>query len=424
MAMEKMFRIFTVVCAFAIAGFVFAMPATVRAEVLNDDELGSIEIVDISVIENAAGIFTPVGLAFNFARGGTLNPGDDLMIQYRGLNDTYISLLDYSPDRKVKPLMMNEHVLLTDGDIERETWWTVGDSLGKEYIMMIVTNLPLTDEELETISLAPDEVTLEGKIVCVAVNDFRVIGPGRDPGMYNSIDGTPVETLSLEDIGGQPLNQWDGVTRLTLSDFGGYSIYPLNTYPYNPWGYMYLYPYPRIKPITYMDRYSFFSNVYYIIPSGPEIRTNFLNYATTGWLDDGVIVIPPGGYWEGSFEVGDMYRDYYLRVLPYLIRENTSWQQLQIQINGTLVQSNIDFSNAIGFGDYYTYNPFGYYNAQLFMRPGNNTLRIYWPQTEEENLELQLVDIVPSDMVDSEIDEAAADEVLVDTETPAETPAE
>jgi hypothetical protein len=418
--MEKMFRIFTVACAFAIVGFVFAMPAAVKAEVLNDDELGSIEIVDISVIENAAGMFTPVGLAFNFSRGGTLNPGDDLMIQYRGLNDTYVSLLDYSPDRKVKPLVMNEHLLLTDGDIERETWWTVGDSLGKEYIMMIVTNLPLTDAELETISLAPDEVTLEGKIVSVAINDFRIVAPGRDPGMYNSIDGDPVDTLSLEDIGGQPLNHWDGVTRIPLSDFGGYSVYPLNTYPYNPWGYMYLYPYPRIKPITYMDRYSFFSNVYYIIPSGPEIRTNFLNYATTGWLDDGVMIIPPGGYWEGSFEVGDMYRDYYLRVLPYLIRENTSWQQLQIQINGTLVTSNIDFSNAIGYGDYYTYNPFGYYNAQLYMRPGNNTFRIYWPQDEEENLELQLVDIVPSDMVTSEIDEAVADEELVDTGTPAE----
>jgi len=417
--MEKMFRIIMMACAFAIVGFLLAMPAPVRAEVLNDDELGSIEIVDDSLIENAAGMFTPVGLAFNVARGGSLIPGDDLMIQYRGLNDTYVSLLDFTADRKVKPLVMNQHILLTDGELERETWWTVGDSLGKEYIMMIITNLPLTDDELQTIALAPDEVTIGDKIVSASVNDFRVVASGRDPGMYNNLDGTSQNTLSIEDIGGTPLNQWDGVTRLTLSDFGGYSVYPLNTYPYNPWGYMYLYPYPRIKPITYMDRYSFFSNVYYIIPSGPEIRTNFMNIATTSWLDNGVMIIPPGGYWEGSFEVGDMYSDYYLRVLPYLMRENTSWQRLQIQINGTLVTSNIDFSNAIGYGDYYTYNPFGYYNANLYMRPGNNTFRIYWPQDEQENLELQLVDIVPSDMVNSEIDEAVADESLVDTETPA-----
>ena len=419
MVIKTSYHIIVTVFAVAIMILMLSIPGVLRAEVMNDDELGSIEIIDISVIEDAARMFTPVGLDFNVNRSGSLYPGDDLMIRFRGQHDTYVSILDFTADREVKPLVMNEHVILGDGGLQRETWWTVGDSLGKEYIMMIVTNLPLTDEEMETIALAPNEVELEGKIVGVAINDFRVIGTGRDPDMivdmYDDGDGNPVDYLTLEDIGGERLRPWDGITRIPLSDFAVYIDYPLNTYPYNPWRYMYLYPYARIKPITYMDRYGFFSNVYYIIPSGPEIRTNFLNYATTGWLDDGIIIIPPGGYWEGSFEVGDMYRDYYLRVLPYLIRENTSWQRLQIEINGTLVQSNIDFSGAIGFGEYYTYNPFGYYNAQLFMRPGNNMLRIYWPEDEEENLELQLVDIVPGDMVENEIDEARSDEELVDT---------
>jgi uncharacterized protein (DUF427 family) len=318
----------------------------------------------------------------------------------------------------------NELLQHSDGGLDRETWWTVGDTIGAEFILMVATNLPLTDDELEAIALAPNEVEIADKIVSVAVNDFRVVETGRDPDVivdtYGGSDQNGVNYLTLEDIGGQRLQNWDGVTRLPLSEFAVYYDYPLNTYPYNPWAYMYLYPYPQFKAITYLDRYGFMTNVYYIIPTGVDIRTNFLNYANTGWLDNGIWVIPPGGYWEGTFEVGDMYRDYYLRVLPFLVRENTSWQRLRVEINGTLVEPNIDFSGAIGFGDYYTYNPFGYYNAWLYMRPGNNTLRIYWPEDEEQNLELQMVDIVPTDIVSSEIDEARADEALVDTETPAE----
>lgn len=423
MTIEKTYHIFAAVLAVAIMVFVLSIPGVLRAEVLNDDEFGSVEIIDFSVIEETAGIYTPVGLDFNVTRGGSLHPGDDLMIRYRGLHDNYISILDYSPDRKVKPLVMNEH-LTHEGGIERETWWTIGNSLGEEYIMMIVTNLPLTDEELETIALAPNEVEIESKIISVAVNDFRVIGTGRDPDMvvdmYEGPTQNSVDFLTLEDLGGQRLEGWDGVSRIPLSEFAVFVDYPLNTYPYNPWSYMYLYPYPRLKSITYMDRYSFFSNVYYIIPSGPEIRTNLFDYATTSWIDDGIWIVPPGGYWEGSFEVGDYYRDYYIRVLPHLIRENTSWQRLRIEINGTLVGSNIDWSGAIGFGQYYTYNPFSYYDGSLYMRPGNNTIRIYWPEDEQENLELQMIDIVPYEMLEDEVDEARADEELVDTEDPAE----
>jgi hypothetical protein len=420
MTLMKTTRMMVTAAAVAVMVLVLSLPGALRAEVLNDDEFGSLEIIDISVIEELTGVYTPVGLDFNLTRGSTYYPGDDLMIRFMGQHEMYVTIIDYSPDRTVKPLVVNEHTTLTDGGLHRETWWTIGSSLGKEYILMIVSRLPLTDARIETIALAPNEVELDETILKMAVNDFRVVASGRDPGvivdMYSNSGHGNMNLLSIEDLGGTRLSEWDGVTRIPLSDFGYVMNYPMNTYPYNPWSYMYLYPYPKLVPTAYIDRYGFFSNIYYVIPSGPEIRTNLFDYANLGWLDDGIWIIPPGGSFEGKFRVGEYYSDYYFRVLPHLIQQNTSYQRLHVEINGYRLEPNIDFSGAIGFGGYYTYDPFAYYNAWPYMRPGQNTVRLYWPEDEEENFEIQMMDIIPIDVIENEFQEAQADEALVDAD--------
>jgi len=61
--------------AILVFSFILIPAASLRAEILNDDEYGSMELVDLSVIESAAGMFTPVGLSFNVTRGGPIYPG-------------------------------------------------------------------------------------------------------------------------------------------------------------------------------------------------------------------------------------------------------------------------------------------------------------------------------------------------------------
>lgn len=379
-----------------------------RAEILNDDEFGSLEIADLSVIDAAADVFGPVGLTFNVTRGGPLRPGQEIAIHYHGQHECYVTILDFSPDRIVKPLVMNEQTKLTDGGLNGDYYGTVGEALGKEYVMMIISRLPLTDERIEELALAPNEIELGDEIVTVAVNDFTVVDAG-----YNA--NRVVEW-------GESVNSGNrGDSFIDLEEFATYLGYPLNTYPYDPWPYMYLYPYPRFRPSVYMEKYGPFSKIWYVVPTGTTITSNFWDYATSGWIDNGIWVIPPGGYWQGTFRPDDPYAAYYLRILPYLIRENTSYQRLQVEINGTLVQSSIDITGAIGWGEYWTTNPFAYYNLATLLHTGNNTIRLYWPEDQTENLELQMVDVAPTEVVSSEIEEAATATV---TETPEELAAD
>jgi len=375
----------------AMALIVYAGP--LRAEILNDDEYGSLEIIDVSVIEQAADMFSPVGLSFNVSRGGPLRPGEEIAIYYRGQHERYVTLLDFSPDRKVKPLVMNELTRLTEGGIEREYRATIGDSLGKEYVVLIISALPLTEERVEGIALAPDEVEIGDEILSMAVNDFSVVGYGRDPGR-------------VVEWGENVRGGSDSDPFIELEEFAQFIDYPLNVYPYNPWPYMYLYPYAKFRPSAYVTRYGPFSRTWYVFPTGERLQSNFWDYATSGWIDNGIWIIPPGGYWQGTFRVDDPYSAYYIRILPYLIRENRSYLSLQMEINGTLVQSSIDATGAIGWGQYWTQDPFAYYNLATLLHMGENSLRLYWPADRDENLELQMVDLVPAEVLVDEIDEA------------------
>ncbi len=378
--MNKIFPVLApgVVIAFIVV-MTFALPAS--AEILNNDEYGSMEIIDISVIENAADMFSPIGLTFNVSRGGMLYPGEEITIRYQGQHDRWVSILDFSPDRIVKPLVMNNQTRLTDGGLERMYYGTVGDAIGKEYVLMVVSSLPLTDSQLEDIALAPDEIELDDLILSVSVNDFTV----------RAVEGNPNRVIDwAESLDGPPVGEF-----IELAEFAEFLDYPLNTYPYNPWQYMYLYPYARFRPTVYMEQYGPFSKNWYVIPVGNTFQNNFWDYTTTGWIDNGIWVIPPGGHWQGTFYADDPYLDYYLRVLPYLVRENTSYMNLMVEINGTLVQSSIDFTAAIGWGEYWTSDPFAYYSLERLLRQGDNVIRIYWPSDQEEDLELQMLDMVP-----------------------------
>jgi hypothetical protein len=383
---------------FILSGLILILcgPSALRAEILNNDEYGAIEIKDFSVIENAANIFTPVGLSFNVPRGGPLYPGNDITIKYRGLNGTYATLLDYSPDpvREVKPLVMNEQIKMNDGGLEGSYTGTVADTLGSEFIMLIISALPLDDSKIEEIALAPDEVKIDKDILLVAVNDFEVVKAYNTPD--RSIEPRNIAPVEQTDAGG-----------ISLYDFGTVLDNPLNNYPYDPWGYMYLYPYARFRPSVYMNQFGPLTQTWYVFPNQNTFQSNFWDYASDGWIDDGIWIIPPGGYWEGSLNVDDPYTAYYLRILPYLARMNTSYERyLTIEINGTLVQSNFDFSGSIGYGDYQTNNPFAYYNLNTLLHRGTNRIRIYWPEDQQDNLELQMVDVAPATTVETEITQA------------------
>jgi len=391
----KMYKpVFTSLIFAGMLLFLLGLATPSRAEILNDDEFGWMEIIDFSVIEDAAGMFTPVGLSFNVSRGGYLHPGEEIMIRYRGQHDRYASLIDFSPDRIVKLLVMNEYTSLRDGHLARSYYGTLGDALGMEYIMLVISDLPLTDERLEELALAPNEIQLDTRILSVSVNDFNVVSYGRNPNRVvewgESLHDTRVEGnfIPLEDMG---------------IDLG----YPLNTYPYNPWRYMYLYPYPVFRPEVYRQQYGPFSKTWYVFPQGNTLANNFWDYTTAGWIDNGNFVIPPGGYWRGTFRADDPYASYFMRVLPYLARENESYLNLQIEINGTLVQPSIDITQAIGWGEYWTTDPFAYYDLSRLLRTGDNTVYLYWPETMDENLELQMMDMVPSEIAEAEFDEAA-----------------
>ena len=368
-----------------------------RAEILNDDEFGSIELRDFSVIESAADMFTPVGLRFDVSRGGPVYPGNDITIYYRGMHGMYATLLDYSSDplRKVKPLVMNELTRLNEGGLEREYVGAVGKTLGPEYIMLIITALPLSDARLEEIALAPNEVETGDEILSVAVNNFEVLSslnlPDRNPDRPISIP-IPIRHDMFID----------------LTDFQSYIDYPLNLYPYNPWPYMYLYPYPRFLPWAYSQSMGPLTQTWYVFPSEKNrLQSNFWDYASDAWIDNGLWIIPPGGSWQGTLRVDDPYTSYYLRILPYLARQNQSYLSLlQVEINGTLVQSNIDLSGAIGYGTYWTNNPFAYYNVNTLLHRGDNTIRLYWPQDQQDNMELQMLDVVPADTAVNEISHA------------------
>jgi len=252
----------------------------------------------------------------------------------------------------------------------------------------VVSALPLTDTQLEDLSLAPDEIEFGDLILSAAINDFTV----------RPVEGNPNRVIEWA----EGLDNPTGGEFIELDEFAEYIDYPLNTYQYNPWPYMYLYPYPRFRPSVYTEQYGPFSRNWYVYPVGNTLQNNFWNYTTTGWIDNGVWVIPPGGYWEGSFNVGDPYSDYYLRVLPYLARENTSYMNLVVEINGSLVQSNIDFTGAIGWGEYWTSDPFSYYSLSRLLRQGDNVVRIYWPEDQDEDLELQMLDMVPAEEAEVE----------------------
>ena len=119
------------------------------------------------------------------------------------------------------------------------------------------------------------------------------------------------------------------------------------------------------------------------------------------------MVIPPGGYYQGTFRTDDPYASYWMRVLPYLIRENTSYLSLQMEINGTLVQPTFDISGAIGWGEYWTSDPFAYYSLDRILRTGDNTFRLYWPEDAGDNLRIQMMELVPREVIEEEIDEAS-----------------
>jgi hypothetical protein len=387
-----------------------------RAEILNDDEFGSIEIQDISVIENAADMFTPGSLRFDVPRGGALGAGSDLIIYYHGMHGRYVTLIDYSPDRKVKPLVMNQETKLTDGGLSREFRATVGDQLGQEYVLMVISNLPLSDSRIEEIAQAPDKIEIGDEIVMAAVSDFKVVEANNPPD--RSIHPPTPEPIPMRDD-----------MFLELSDFATYIDYPLNTYPYDPWPYMYLYPYARFVPTAYYKRFGMLTNTWYVFPTTQSIQSNFWDYASDGWIDNGIWIIPPGGYWQGTFRTDNPYSNYYMRILPYLIQQNTSFARLQVEINGTLVQPSIDITGAIGWGTYWTSNPFAYYSLNNILHRGNNQIRLYWPQEETDNLELQMMDILPTDTAASEIQQAQADaqaelgDETVSTSTDTEEPA-
>lgn len=380
-----------IACILPAMLFAFLSAGAANAEILNDDEYGSIEIIDFSVIEDAVGMFGAVGLSFNVSRGGAFYPGDDITIYFRGNNDRYVSLLDFSPDRKVKPLVINEYTSLLDGGLERAYYSTVGDVTGREYVLLLVTALPITDEGLEEIALAPNEIELDDQIISVAINDFQVVPTGRNPNRV-------VEW-------GESLHP--GMREgefIELEDVALYLDYPLNRYPYNPWPYMHLYPRAVFRPRAYTEMYGPFSRTWYVFPTGQRLESNFWDYATTGWIENGRWIIPPGGYWQGSFRADNPYSDYLVRILPYMIRENNA--SLQVEINGTLVESSIDISGAIGWGDYWTSDPFAYYSLHNLLREGENTLSIYWPEEMEENLELQMIDVQSEEVAEEEIEEA------------------
>jgi hypothetical protein len=337
-----------------------------------------------------------------------------VVIHFRGQHDRYATLVDYSPDRKVKPLVMNELTRLTDGGVEREYRGVVGDVLGKEYVLLIITSLPLTDEQLEEIALAPNEIELDEdeNILVVAVNDFLVVQGYATPG------------IGLDRVVTSPVRTRDDMF-IDLDEFAIYIDYPLNTYPYDPWPYLYLYPYPRFRPTAYMERYGPFTRTWYVFPTLERLKSNFWDYAWAGWIDRGIWIIPPGGYWQGKFRVDDPYADYYLRVLPFIIRENTSYMHnLRVEVNGTLLQPSIDISGAIGWGQYWTSDPFAYYNLQTLLHVGDNTIRLYWPEESESELGLQMMDVVPSEVVDEELEaaqEAATEAEEVESEEEAAT---
>jgi len=378
----------------------FAVPATqARAEILNDDEYGAIEILDMSVIEEVAGIYTPVGLNLNKSRGAGFRAGDELIIYYHGQHDMYVSILDFTPDRRVKPLVINEHTSFGTGELDRTYYSVVNEPLGHEYILMIISKLPLTDARLEEIALAPNEIEIDDQIVSVAVNDFYIIAGGTDP------------TEAGESRRDQPgfhyrdVTGYTGLDPIPLSEVGETVGHPSWLNPHKLWTHNNRYANPWLVPTSYIEQYGMFSNVYYTIPVGVDIRSNFWNYATSGWIDDGIWIIPPGGYWSADFTVGDEYYDYYMRILPYLMRDRTTYSNVGISINGVPIGNPVfDIRDAIGWGYYWDENPFMYYNLQSYLRSGVNTITLYWPGDADDNLTFQMVDILPETVLTGEVE--------------------
>jgi len=378
----------------AVGLMVLIFPAgNARAEILNDDEFGSLEILDMSVIEEAAGMYTPVGLSMNLSRGGGFRAGDEIYLYCHGQNDKYMSIIDFTPDRKVKPLVINELTAFGQGELDRTWHGVINEPLGHEYILMIISNLPLTDANLEDIALAPNEIEIGDLIVSVAINDFYVIAGGRDPNeVVDWGENNPgINFMNMDSVTG-----YTGHEPIPLSEMGEQLEYPSWIHPHKLWTRVHGYRYPWLVPTAYIDDYGIFSNVYYTVPVGVDIRSNFWNYASSGWIDNGIWIIPPGGYWSADFSVGDNYYNYYMRILPYLIRETTNYSHLGISINGVPVGNPVfDIRDAIGWGLYWDENPFMYYTLGSYLKSGVNTITLYWPSEESENLELQMMDVLP-----------------------------
>lgn len=385
---KKLFLMMSLVASFVL------LPVAVNAEILNDNEFGSIEIKDLSVIENAAKKFTPVGLRFNVPRGGPVYAGSEIVIFYRCLHEKYVTLIDYSQDRIVKPLVMNEKIKITDGGLEREYRCVVGGKeLGREWVLMIVSALPLSDARIQELALEPDKIELDDEILSVAVNDFIIYPAVKMPDRSIKVPvSEPVPIRSDMFI--------------ELTDFASYIDYPLNMYPYNPWPYMYLYPYARLIPQIYKDTYGPFINTWYVFPAGNNaLESNFWNYAWDGWIDQGIWVIPSGGYWEGTLRIDDPYTRYFLRILPYLARKNNSFERLRVEINGKLVHP-LNISGSIGWEQYTTTNPFRYYSLHGYLHQGENKIRLWAAPGEKENIELQMMDILPFEYVSKELEDS------------------
>lgn len=379
-------------------GLIALLSVQVRAEVLNNDQFGSVEIKDLSVIDKAAGMLTPSGLRFDVSRGGAVYPGDQVTIFYQGVNGMYSTLVDYSPDRKVKPLVMNDLVKISDnqGGLQRQFQGAIGNALGDEYILLITSNKPLDDKRLQDIALAPDKLEIKDDIVAAAVNNFKVVQK------YNAPD------RSIGGVNPQPVPINNG-NMIPLSDFTTYQNYPLNTYPYNPWPYMYLYPYARFQPTQYINTLGPLTETWYVFPTDQgTLKSNFLDYASDAWIDKGIWIVPPGAGWQGTLQVDNPYTPYYLRILPYLARQNTSYLDLlQVQINGTPIKPDMDlYNNSIGYGQYETNNPFAYYNLNSLLHQGINQISISWPQDQTDNFQLQMMDVLPTDVADKEVQQA------------------
>jgi hypothetical protein len=371
------------------------LPGPSRAEILNNDEFGSIVLKDLAPIETAAGTFTVSRLTFNVPRNGNLSPGDYITIYYKGINDSYVSILDYSSDRKVKPVVLNELTKLNDGGLDRTYSNPIGDTLGRDYVLLVISSEPLSDSRLQDIATAPDKLEIKDEILAAAVNTFLVV-PSHDITIDN-----PTGPESRPVIGNTNLF-------LPIEDFGIYINFPQNTYPYDPWHYMYLYPYARFVPRVYIQQYG--PITWYVFPQDGQLTSNFFSYTQGDIASNGLWLIQPGGFWEGTFNFSGSDSSFYLRILPFL-RENINYSDAVITINGVPVMRTEDVPSEVGSGDYRSRNPFAYYDLKSALRQGQNTLRLEWPNTETENLQLQMMDILPSSTAKDEVESVSPDQI-------------